>query len=189
MNLDLAHVQLWPAIVAVSMQSDALFPLTLTLSLRERERFSAACEYSGNSGHFLALPMVLPLPKGEGWGEGEGRFLMHGSGLAQVSNPLWDSNVLGNPKGIASFSPGLRGTSYPGFQHPKDRQPCKGCITVSSPPVSLPGRRIDNRMGERRSNPFRVGSSSGGIPRVARASQPWAERFHPFRMPADWPRL
>ena len=52
-------------------------PLTLAPSLRGRELFSTAGEYSLNSEHFLALPMVLP--KGEGWGEGEGRFLMHGS--------------------------------------------------------------------------------------------------------------
>ena len=42
------------------------------LSLGEREQLSAAWEYSLNSEHFPALPMVPPLPKGEGWGEGEG---------------------------------------------------------------------------------------------------------------------
>ena len=52
--------------------------------------------------------------------------------VTQVSNRHWDWNVLGNPKGIASLSPGLRGTSYPGFEHPKHRQPCKGCITGST---------------------------------------------------------
>jgi hypothetical protein len=57
------------------MQSGALFPLTLTLSLRERERLSTAWEYSLNSEHFPALPKALPLPKGEGWGEGEDRLL------------------------------------------------------------------------------------------------------------------
>jgi hypothetical protein len=109
--------------------------------------------------------------------------------VAQVSNRLQGPNIPGNPKGIASFSPGLRGTSYPGFEHPKDRQPCKGCITAPTYPFSSPDRRIEGRAGEKRSNPFRVGASSGGTPRVARASQPWANRLHPFRMTADWPRL
>ena len=63
---------------AVSMQSDALFPLTLTL--RERERLSSTCEYSLNSANLPALPMVLPLPKGEGWGEGEGHFRLNNYG-------------------------------------------------------------------------------------------------------------
>jgi hypothetical protein len=57
------------------MQPSALFPLTLTLSLGERERLSTAWDYSLDGEYFPALPMVLPLPKGEGRGEGEGRFL------------------------------------------------------------------------------------------------------------------
>ena len=63
------------------MQSGARFPLTLTLSLGEREQLSTARKYSLNSEHFPALPMVLPLPKGEGWGEGEGSFLRNGYGF------------------------------------------------------------------------------------------------------------
>ena len=50
---------------------DVTFPLTLTLSLRERERLSAAWDYSPNGKRSPALPMILPLPEGEGWGEGE----------------------------------------------------------------------------------------------------------------------
>jgi hypothetical protein len=107
----------------------------------------------------------------------------------QASILLGRLNIPGNPKGIASFSPGLRGTSYPGFEHPIDRQPCKGCSSVSTRAALSRGHRIDDRASGRRSNPFRVGSSSGRIPRVARASQPWAERLHPFRMMADLPRL
>jgi hypothetical protein len=64
------------------MQSCALFPLTVTLSLGERRLFWTAWEYSLNGEHFPALPMVLPLPKGEGWGEGEGRFLLNRYSLA-----------------------------------------------------------------------------------------------------------
>jgi hypothetical protein len=109
--------------------------------------------------------------------------------VAQAPVLLWGVDTLGNPKGIASFSPGLRGTSYPGFEHPKDLQPCRGCLTASTDPFSSPSRRIDDRAGEGRSNPFRVGPSFYGTPRVARASQPWAERFHPFRMTADLPLL
>ena len=58
------------------MWSGARFPLTLTLSPREREQLSSTWEYSLDSEHFPALPMVLPLPKG--WGEGKGRFLRNG---------------------------------------------------------------------------------------------------------------
>ena len=53
---------------AVSMQSGARFPLTLTLSSGEREQLSSAWEYLLNSEHFPALPRVLPLPEGDGWG-------------------------------------------------------------------------------------------------------------------------
>ena len=62
--------ELAPAL-AVFMQSGALFPLTLTLSPRERELISTAWEYSLTSEHFPALQMVLPLLEGEGWGKGK----------------------------------------------------------------------------------------------------------------------
>jgi len=45
------------------MQSDAQFPLTLTLSPGEREQLSSALEYSLNSERFPALPRVLPAPE------------------------------------------------------------------------------------------------------------------------------
>ena len=117
---------------------------------------------------------------------------------------VWSLDIQANPKGTASFSPGLRGTSYPGFKHRKNRQPCKGCLTAEwggdslspqfqarsagdtpSPPRK---REIDAALGDRRSNPFRVDAPPHRTPRVARASQPWAERFHPFRMTADLAR-
>jgi len=110
----------------------------------------------------------------------------HPEGLAQrIPNLLWSLDILSNPKGIASFSPGLRGTSYPGSKDRKNHQPCKGCLTASTDPFSPPGRGIDDRAGDRRSNPFRVDASSYRTPRVARASQPWAERSHPFRITAE----
>ena len=40
-----------------------------------------------------------------------------------------------------------------------------------------------------RSNPFRVDTPPNRAPRVAHASQPWAERSHPFRMTSDLPRI
>ena len=63
------------------MHSGAQFPLTLTLSSGERGQLSTAWDYSQNSEHFPALPMVLPLPEGEGWGAGEGRFRLNRYGL------------------------------------------------------------------------------------------------------------
>ena len=55
------------------------FPLTLTLSLREREqRASSWCLANGcwancGTGVIERLWTMLPLPWGEGWGEGEPR--------------------------------------------------------------------------------------------------------------------
>ena len=61
---------------------DAPFPLTLTLSLGEREPRTPLREYSWSVNFFKSLATILPLPKGEGWGEGEGRIHKPG---AQVS--------------------------------------------------------------------------------------------------------
>jgi hypothetical protein len=97
--------------------------------------------------------------------------------------------VPGNPKGVASLSPGLRGTSYPGIEHPANHQPCKGCNTVATDESASPFRGRDARARAWRSNPFRVDDLAHRTPRVARASQPWAQRSHPFRMTADLPRL
>ncbi len=75
--------------LALLRRSDSRFPLTLTLSPRERKQLSTVWEeYSLNSEHFPALPIVLPLPKGEGWGEGEGRFLLIRFGLADNATHL-----------------------------------------------------------------------------------------------------
>ena len=55
-----------PPIIAV-----VPFPLTLTLSLREREQPGSMCENSNRARYAGRLAPVLPLPEGEGWGEGE----------------------------------------------------------------------------------------------------------------------
>jgi hypothetical protein len=107
--------------------------------------------------------------------------------VAEVFNLLRSLDILGNPKEIGSLSPGLRGTSYPGFKHRKTQQPCKGCLTAPTDPFLPPCRGIDDHADDRLSNPFRVDASTRRTPRVARASQPWAERSHPFRMTADLP--
>jgi hypothetical protein len=57
--------------LAASLESAALFPLTLTFSPKEREPLSTAWDYAVGSEHFPTLPIVLPRPKGEGRGEGE----------------------------------------------------------------------------------------------------------------------
>jgi hypothetical protein len=48
------------------MQSEILFPLTLALSLGERERIPAGGDQSLTGERFPVLPTVHPLPEGEG---------------------------------------------------------------------------------------------------------------------------
>jgi hypothetical protein len=78
-----------------------------------------------------------------------------------------------NPKGIPSFSPGLRGTRYPGCESSKDSPTLKGL----KHPTRLTGARQESAPCY---NPFRVDHASGIQPRVARGSQPWAGRCNPF---------
>ena len=78
-----------------------------------------------------------------------------------------------NPKGIPSLSPGLRGTSYPGWDRSKDSPTLKGLhhLTRTTAARQRPALCC---------NPFRVEHDSAIQPRVARASQPWAGRSNPF---------
>ena len=48
-----------------------LFPLTLTLSLGEREPLQPRLGSADAHRFADRLPRILPLPKGEGWGEGK----------------------------------------------------------------------------------------------------------------------
>ena len=75
-----------------------------------------------------------------------------------------------NPKGIASISPGLRGTSYPGYGSAKINNPER----VASHFVNLNSVRKDG------CNPVGVEDFCVACPRVARPSQPWAEGSNPF---------
>ena len=51
--------------------STEYFPLTLTLSLREREPRIPRCQQSSRVGLSKTRRTFLPLPRGEGRGEGE----------------------------------------------------------------------------------------------------------------------
>ena len=72
-----------------------------------------------------------------------------------------------NPNGIPSLSPGLRAGRYPGSTSQTRPNPERV--------ASHPRRALAQRF-----NPFRVDDSSSRPPRVAPASQPWAEGGNPF---------
>ncbi|PYI86369.1 MAG: hypothetical protein DME26_09160 [Verrucomicrobia bacterium] len=61
------NLKFLPAVMA-----SARFPLTLTLSLGEREQQRSIGNTSNRARYADRLAMILPLPKGEGWGEGKG---------------------------------------------------------------------------------------------------------------------
>ena len=66
------------------MHSNALFPLTLTLSPGEREPLSTRWDNSPSGEHIPERPMGPPLPGGEGRGEGGTHFQLHAYGLADA---------------------------------------------------------------------------------------------------------
>jgi hypothetical protein len=90
---------------------------------------------------------------------------------------LWSSEHLG--LSLCAASPGLRGTSYPGCA-------AGGCANPERVASFLPLTEVNLTLGVRR---LRVSQPLQGwrplsvrLPRVARASQPWAERCNPFRI-------
>ena len=70
----------------------ATFPLTLTLSLGEREQrlnilaFSNIALANPAGCQFMALERILPLPEGEGRGEGQARLLNPKITTSQTNN-------------------------------------------------------------------------------------------------------
>jgi len=92
----------------------------------------------------------------------------------------------GIPKGFhqsARFSPRIP----TGFH--QSAQGCEGRATLGQPRhhPRNPERVVASRCvwvpQDGVCNPFRVDAPLHDLPRVARSSQPWAERWHPFRMP------
>ena len=84
----------------------------------------------------------------------------------------WNSarQVFDNPKGIASSSPGLPSLrGYPGKPFPNGLQPQRGCINTEQVATT----------------PLGLVSLFGRDPRVARSSQPWADRVNPFGIHAN----
>src|ERR1043165_6440601 len=57
-------------------------------------------------------------------------------------------------------------------------QPQRGCVII--PSLSFKPIRPDGSAGASSRNPVRVVRLFGHLPRVARASQPWALRWNPF---------
>src|SRR2546430_1479876 len=80
-------------------------PLTLTVSLREREQASNttgfSCERPGiaRAGRLRKREAILPLPKREGWGEGKG---IVGPGT-RVRSALNVRSLLSGPQGVEPF--------------------------------------------------------------------------------------
>ena len=73
-----------------------------------------------------------------------------------------------NPKGIASSSPGLLGTSYPGWAFQKNNQPQRGCVS-----------KVELNLSDFGRNRVAVVLNNQCSPRVARSSQPWALSRNP----------
>lgn len=77
------------------------------------------------------------------------------------------------PKGAASFSPGLLGTSYPGF-----------ATQFEINPERVGSIRYSNSIEPRQGSKNIVRSS----PRVARFAQPWADLLNPVGI-RNWRRM
>ncbi len=75
-----------------------------------------------------------------------------------------------NPNGIASFSPGLRGTSYPGYAAPMSHNPngVAAMLVVFAPRSHNPFRVVIRRLpfpGEKRTTATIVRFANGLVPR------------------------
>jgi hypothetical protein len=135
------------------MQLIMLFPLTLTLSPRERESATPVCEHSRDGEPFPmrrnapplrgachCLHLVLARVESQ-------RDSITKPRVARHELPwVWSKQELANPEGVAA-------SDRNGPASPRTVLCC---------------------------NPFRVEGPTRRPPRVARASQPWAGRYNPF---------
>src|SRR6266540_4035724 len=92
--------------------SNARFPLTLTLSLGEREQQSQPGRKIKCAGSFAARRRILPLPKGEGWGEGEPSVISRQA--LRSRHPSLAPEVGNNPAADAAHVAATCGKLYPG---------------------------------------------------------------------------
>ena len=96
------------------------------------------------------------------------KFSCPACGAAVEWNP--GKQILGNPKGIASSSPGLPSLrGYPGIPSRYVLQPQRGCINTELTATT----------------PLGLVNLFCRDPRVARSSQPWGDCSNPFGINSD----
>ena len=98
-----------------------------------------------------------------------------------------------HPKGMESFSPGLRGTSYPATlgvlvtQVFNPGRALEGLYQLLSMNTHAPIYGAEERHDEGAATLSGLMGLLFVSPRVARSSQPWAERCNPFGIERDGP--
>ena len=138
----------------VSMQLRALLPLTLTLSLGERERASTSRGRSPGGEHWPARPGILPLPEGEGWGEGK-------AGALRLC--------------VRSRRPGATADRRLPRRSQRRQWAC-GFIDVPQPaPVFLPGPRANDRECSMTMSKHILKATAGRARTPLRAARPRAD--------------
>src|SRR5436309_4960903 len=80
---------------------------------------------------------------------------------------------------MESLSSGLRGTSYPGSPRPQFSI-LQGLYQLLSVNGHAPIYGVEEHQDERAATPSGLMRLLSASPRVARSSQPWAERCNPF---------
>ena len=155
-TLPLAYTFLGPAIIL--MQRPACFHMRASITV-------GGCLVTGTA-RFTFVPHALQ-PVRIGSQNHSSKTLFDGNAVREfqdspTSSSAPDVQLCGNPNGITSSSPGLRGTSYPGWRAMGD-QPRRGCV----------------QHGGQGATPLGL-CAWAWFPRVARSSQPWALRRNPF---------
>ena|SRR5947208_507651 len=85
-----------------------------------------------------------------------------------------------HPNGTESLSPGLRGTSYPGCRRSCQSSTLQGLHQLLSISSDAPIYWAKEHPDERAATLTGLLPPADPKPRVARSSQPWAERCNPF---------